>query len=251
MNVIEVENAGKVFRRHTESKLLRQQLSTFFRPRSSEHLLHALRNVSFRVGEGESLAVLGANGAGKYTLLNLIAGLTQPDSGKVRVTGRVAALLELGAGFHHDLTGYENLFLNAALLGFNKKQILERKDAIIGFSELDDFIFEPIRTYSQGMILRLAFSIAVHVNPKILIVDEVLGVGDAHFQKKCAARIAELRQEGRTLICVSHSPQLVSEVLRPCYLAGSRPVVDGRSCPRCHGCIHGLHGLRRAARTRS
>src|SRR4051794_11015777 len=194
MNVIEVNNAGKAFRRRAEAKLLRQRFFDFLKPRSStESFHHALRNVSFSVAEGEGLAILGSNGAGKSTLLNMIAGLARPDSGSLRVNGRVAALLELGAGFHPDLTGYENMFLNAAFLGFTKAQVLERQQAIVDFAELAEFMYEPIRTYSQGMILRLAFAIAVHVDPKILIVDEVLGVGDAHFQNKCATRIAELR----------------------------------------------------------
>lgn len=180
------------------------------------------------MAEGESVAIIGANGAGKSTLLNLIAGLAQPDEGAIHVRGRVAALLELGSGFHRDLTGIENVALNAALLGFNERQLVQRMPEIFEFAELGDFIREPIRTYSSGMIVRLAFSIAVHVDPSILIVDEVLGVGDSKFQEKCAERIRTLRSEGKTLLCVSHAPAMIRDYCdRAVWLDHGRVVSDG------------------------
>jgi ABC-type polysaccharide/polyol phosphate transport system ATPase subunit len=182
------------------------------------------------VSEGESVAIIGSNGAGKSTLLSLIAGLAAPDMGTVTVRGRIAALMELGSGFHPDLTGIENTLLNASLLGFDQKQIRERLPAIIEYSEIGEFIQQPIRTYSSGMVARLAFSIAIHVDPAILIVDEVLGVGDRHFQEKCVESIAKLRHEGRTMLSVSHNPRLVHGFCnRAVWLDHGRIVMDGEA----------------------
>jgi len=229
MHVIEVQNVSKVFRLHSASKLLRERIRELFRPKPG-NLLHALRNVSFTVAAAEGVAIVGSNGAGKSTLLSLIAGLTRPDQGSIRVNGRVAALLELGSGFHPDLTGVENVTLNAALLGFTERQANDALPEIVKFAEIGDFIHEPIRTYSSGMVVRLAFSIAVHVDPTILIVDEVLGVGDTHFQEKCLARITELRAQGRTLLCVSHSPRMVLDFCdRAVWLDHGQVVMDGDS----------------------
>src|SRR5262249_54680314 len=145
----------------------------------------ALRNVSFQVESGEGLAVVGPNGAGKSTLLSLVAGLVRPDSGTVSSSGRIAALLELGSGFHHDLTGTENVRVTAALFGFSRKRTSDVFDSIVEFSGIGDFIDEPLRTYSSGMIMRLAFSVAINSDPDILLIDEVLAVGDQAFQAKC------------------------------------------------------------------
>jgi ABC-type polysaccharide/polyol phosphate transport system ATPase subunit len=209
MALIEVNRVSKFFRRNQGRKLLREQLVDMFRLRREHDFFCALRNVSFEVAEGESVAIIGENGAGKSTLLSLVTGLAQPDEGTVRVNGRVAALLTLGSGFHPDLTGEENVYMNAALLGFSEREARAAFPAIVEFSEIGKFITEPIRTYSSGMTLRLAFSVAVHVNPAILIVDEVLGVGDAHFQEKCTTKIADLRRQGITMLSVSHSPAMV------------------------------------------
>jgi lipopolysaccharide transport system ATP-binding protein len=208
MTVIEIDNVSKSFRRHTGPKLIRERIGDFFRDRAEESF-RAVKNVSFKVSDGEGVAIVGANGAGKSTLLSIIAGLCEPDEGAVRVQGRVVALLELGSGFHYDLTGMENVMLNAALLGFSEQETKEKLADIIEFSEIERFINEPIRTYSSGMVVRLAFSIAVHINPSVLIVDEVLGVGDSNFHAKCVARIKQMRQNGQTLLCVSHSPVTV------------------------------------------
>jgi len=230
--VIEVNGVSKAFRRHTGRKLLREQIADLFRRTQEEEKFYALRNVSFRVAEGESVALIGENGAGKSTMLSLVTGLAQPDGGSIRVTGRVAALLELGSGFHPDLTGEENVMMNAALLGFTERQAKERLPAIAEFSEISKFINEPIRTYSSGMVMRLAFSVAVHVDPAILIVDEVLSVGDAHFQEKCMDKIAELRSRGVTMLAVSHMSKMVTDFCdRAIWLHHGQLVMDGPSSP--------------------
>jgi ABC-type polysaccharide/polyol phosphate transport system ATPase subunit len=166
---------------------------------------HALREISFTVHHGESVAVIGHNGAGKSTLLNLTTNLCRPDRGRVEVHGRVAALLDLGAGFHPDLTGAENVRTNAALLGLSRREVRRKFDEMVDFAEIGDFINEPLRTYSSGMVMRLAFSVAVSVDPDILIIDEVLGVGDMAFFAKCQKRIMQFRHSGKTILCVSHS----------------------------------------------
>lgn len=164
----------------------------------------ALQEVSFTVYDKEVVGIIGRNGAGKSTTLGLVAGVLAPTSGEVLVNGRIAPLLELGAGFHHDLTGRENIMLNALLLGLTKAQVDERLDDIIVFSELREFIDQPIRMYSSGMLARLGFSIAVHTEPDILLIDEVLSVGDQQFQEKSAKKIHEFREKGVTIIFVSH-----------------------------------------------
>jgi ABC-type polysaccharide/polyol phosphate transport system ATPase subunit len=203
MPSVEFQNVSKYFDRHGGQMLIRDRLSHLFRPKPRE-LFYALRDVSFSVRPGESLAVVGQNGAGKSTLLNLATSLCSPSEGTVRIKGSVAALLELGAGFHGDLTGTENLRINAALLGLTRKQVNQRFDKIVEFSGIGEFMEEPLRTYSSGMRMRLAFSIAVNVDPDILIIDEILGVGDQEFFAKCFERIMEFRHAGKALLCVSH-----------------------------------------------
>jgi lipopolysaccharide transport system ATP-binding protein len=224
--VIEFQSVSKSFR-GTQAKLLRVYVQEFFRNKPDAPFF-ALRDVSFRLGEGESLAVVGRNGAGKSTLLGLVAGLAQPNAGRIDVRGRVAALLELGSGFHPELTGIENLRLNASLLGLSRKKTDDVFDEIIAFSEIGDFVREPLRTYSSGMIVRLAFSVAIHVDPDILIVDEVLAVGDQGFQAKCFARIRQFRDAGKTLLFVSHAPGVVKELCdRALWLDHGRVRMDG------------------------
>ncbi|MGH9722128.1 MAG: ABC transporter ATP-binding protein [Bryobacteraceae bacterium] len=225
--LIDVSNVSKTFRLHTGRKLIREQVRDWFR-RSDAHRFFALRDVSFQIHPNESVAIVGANGAGKSTLLSLIAGVASPDQGTIRVNGRVAALLELGSGFHPDLTGEENVYLHASLLGFHREETTAMFDEIVNFAEIRDFIHEPLRTYSAGMVCRLAFAVAVHVNPGILIVDEVLGVGDAGFQEKCSEKIAALRREGKTLLCVSHSAATVTSMCdRAIWLEHGRVRMDG------------------------
>jgi len=211
MSVVEFDNVSKSFSRHAGQMLLRQQLSRFFR-RATQDRFYAVRNVSFRLEEGESLAVIVANGAGKSTLLGLVAGLAKPDEGRVAVNGRVAALLELGSGFHPDLTGRENVRLNASLLGMTRARTEELFEQIVDFSGIGEFIDQPLRTYSTGMVMRLAFSVAVTVDPEILLIDEVLAVGDTAFQAKCFDKIREFRHFRKTLLCVSHAGGIIQEL---------------------------------------
>src|SRR5262245_11469936 len=204
MVVIEADRVSKTFPHAGEAKLLRVHLMERFRG-VKRTPFYALKNVTFRLEQGETLGLIGGNGAGKSTLLSLICGLGSPNSGTIKVNGRVAPLLELGSGFHPDLTGRENIFLNASLLGITRKQTLEQFDSIVEFSGIREFIEEPIRTYSSGMNMRLAFSVAVHVDPDILVIDEVLGVGDQEFQSRCFDRLQLFRKTGKTLLFVSHS----------------------------------------------
>ncbi|WP_262264458.1 ABC transporter ATP-binding protein [Pantoea dispersa] len=172
----------------------------------------AIENISFKINKGESVALIGRNGAGKSTSLGLVAGVIKPSRGKVHVQGRVASMLELGGGFHPELTGRENIKLNATLLGLRKKEIKQKIDKIIEFSELGEFIDEPIRVYSSGMLAKLGFSVITQVDPDILIIDEVLAVGDISFQKKCIKVINEFKNKGVTILFVSHSMGDISKV---------------------------------------
>ena len=211
---IRCRNITKAFTRHTGQMLARQYLMSWWNRKSAHSVerFYALRDVSFDVPEGQSLAVVGTNGAGKSTLLSVITGLAYPEEGTVEINGRVAALLELGSGFHPDLTGRENVRLNAALLGFTERQTNEAFESIVEFAGIGDFMDEPLRTYSSGMTMRLAFSVAVNVDPEILIIDEVLAVGDHAFQAKCFERILAMRRAGKTLVCVSHGAQMLMEL---------------------------------------
>ena len=195
---------------HDRTHSLKEVLVRFRRARYED--LWALRGVTMRVEPGEAVGVIGANGSGKSTLLKCVARVIEPSRGTVSVRGRVSALLELGAGFHPDLTGRENVFINGAMLGMTRREIRARFDDIVAFSELEQFIDSPVRTYSSGMYMRLGFSVAVHVDPDVLLVDEVLAVGDEQFQAKCRARIAAMKARGVTILFVSHDLPRVQEV---------------------------------------
>lgn len=196
------------------------------RPRSREHV--ALRGVDLDIGAGEAVGIVGANGSGKSTLLKLIGGIISPDRGAVAVGGSVAAMLELGAGFHPDFSGRENVHMNASIHGLSRRDVDERMDDIIAFAELESFIDAPIRTYSSGMQMRLAFAVSSHVNPDVMLLDEVLAVGDEAFQRKCLARIFEFRRRGGTLVFVSHDPAAIERVCdRAVLLDDGRVVSDG------------------------
>ena len=230
MRIIACEHVSKIFRRTTGPKLIRHHIADIFRPRSTEHDFYALKNITFEMMNGESLAIIGGNGAGKSTLLSLVTGLARPDEGRLEVKGKIAALLELGSGFHPDLTGAENLRLNAALLGFSRKETDAIFDSVVDFSGVAEFINEPLRTYSSGMAVRLAFSVAVNLNPDILIVDEVLAVGDQAFQSKCFDRIREMRRAGKSLLFVSHSAGMVLELCdRALWLDRGELIVQGEA----------------------
>lgn len=188
----------------------------------------ALTDVSFHINDGETVALLGLNGSGKSTLLKLISGVMRSDDGRVLVRGNVAGLIEVGAGFHPDLTGRENVYLNGAILGMTEKQIDDRFDAIVAFSEIEEFIDTEVKFYSSGMFLRLAFSVAVHTEPDIFLVDEILAVGDEPFQRKCLARIRELKNAGHALVIVSHDLDMVAKLCeRGILLEQGRVIVDG------------------------
>jgi lipopolysaccharide transport system ATP-binding protein len=198
----------------------------------SSRAFWALQDVSFRVAEGESVCIVGDNGAGKSTLLRLICGLGRPTRGVARAEGRVAALLELGAGFHPQLTGRENLYVSAIVSGLRRAEVDERFRDIVEFAEVGAFIDQPLRTYSSGMQMRLAFSVAIHVDPGLLIVDEALAVGDKRFQARCVEHIERFHREGRTLLVVSHDLALVRRFCqRAIHLRHGRVVRDGAIGP--------------------
>lgn len=209
MDIVVLENVSKSYSRGASRQFLRTFLRNRLLRREPGERFYALRDLSLRVREGESLGVVGPNGAGKTTLLSIVAGLTVPDGGVVEVRGRVAALLELGSGFHPDLTGAENVMINAALLGLSRREARARFEEIVEFSGIADFIGEPLRTYSAGMVMRLAFSVAMNVQPDVLLIDEVLAVGDQEFQAKCLHKIAELKRAGKALICTSHDLEIL------------------------------------------
>ena len=172
----------------------------------------ALKNVNLQISSGETIGIIGKNGAGKSTILGLLAGVLKPSSAQVTVDGRIAPLLELGAGFHTELSGRENILLNGILLGMLKREVEEKIDSIIEFSELEEFINQPIRTYSSGMLARLGFSVAVHCEPDILLLDEVLSVGDQDFQKKCIEKMLGFKRSGKTIVFVSHSEKQIEQI---------------------------------------
>lgn len=224
-----VENVSKRFLlRHTHS--LKETFIAAVRRKPLATSFNALENVTFEIAEGESVALLGFNGSGKSTLLKLIAGVLQPDSGEVLTRGRVAGLIEVGAGFHPDLSGRENIYLNAAILGMTAKETQARFAEIVEFSEIEKFIDTEVKHYSSGMFLRLAFSVAIHTEVDILLIDEILSVGDEPFQRKCLAKIRELHLAGKTLVVVSHDLDMVSGLCdRGILVAAGKVVFDGGS----------------------
>ena len=208
-NIIEVEGLGKKYKQYaTKSKRVWEWISG----KNMHDERWVLKDISFNVSKGESIGIVGHNGAGKSTLLKIITGTTTPTTGSVRLNGHIAALLELGMGFHPDFTGMQNIFMAAQLMGLNNEQINELIPEIRAFSELGDYLNQPIRTYSSGMVVRLGFSVATSVRPDILIVDEALSVGDAYFQHKCFDRIKRFKEEGTTIFFVSHDPGAVKNL---------------------------------------
>jgi ABC-type polysaccharide/polyol phosphate transport system ATPase subunit len=209
---IEFEDVVQRFRIiHERSDTLREVFAKITRRQTSYHDFLALKHVSFAVDPGEMVGIIGRNGSGKSTILKIIAGVYAPTSGRVHVEGSIAPLIELGAGFHHELTGRENILLNGLLLGLTKQQVLEREPSIIEFAELGDFIDAPVKQYSSGMYMRLAFSVAVAIDPDILLIDEILGVGDTRFQQKCMERIQRFQASGKAIVFVSHDMNSIRE----------------------------------------
>lgn len=212
MNAIDVRNLSKKFIiSHEKEALVRSILPAIFRPAYKEELW-ALKDISFCLKKGESLGVIGPNGAGKSVLLNILAGITALSQGDVKLSGKVSTILTLGAGFHYELTGEENIFLNATILGMSVKEIRQKFDSMVDFSGLDGFIDAPIQTYSMGMLLRLGFSIATHMDFDILLVDEIIGVGDLQFREKSLNKLKEFRDKGKTIILASQALDLVKEI---------------------------------------
>jgi lipopolysaccharide transport system ATP-binding protein len=208
--VVRVQNLCKAFSRREQRRGMAGILSGMFSPRESEKLW-ALRDISFEVKAGEMLGIVGANGAGKSTLLRMLGGVGRPTGGELAVSGRIGALLDLGGGFQGDLSGRENAIIAAVVAGLLRQEALDRMDEIVGFAELEDFIDAPVRTYSTGMTMRLAFAVAVHTEPDVMLVDEFLSVGDLAFQAKCINRISELRARGCAIVLVSHSMDQIRE----------------------------------------
>jgi ABC-2 type transport system ATP-binding protein len=224
---IVVDDVAKRFvLRHDRS--LKELAVAMVRGRDTRNSFMALAGVSLTVNDGEAVALLGFNGSGKSTLLKLISGVMRPDRGSVLVRGRIAGLIEVGAGFHPDLTGRENVFLNGAILGMDEATLRRRFDEIVAFSEIERFIDTEVKFYSSGMFLRLAFAVAVHTDPEVFLIDEILSVGDEPFQRKCLDRVRELRSEGRTLVIVSHDLDMVAKLCdRGVVLQGGTVAVDG------------------------
>ena len=214
MNAIDVVHASKVYRRYSrrhqfstlKSALLSRSLIRDLRP---DETFLALQDVTFAVPRGRTLGVIGRNGSGKSTLLKLVAGITKPTSGTVRVSGRISALIELGAGFHPEISGRENVFINGIMLGLTKREVAARFDEIVDFAEMSEFIDAPVKTYSSGMYMRLGFAVAIHVDPDVLLVDEVLAVGDEGFTHKCLDKFSEFKRRGKTILLVTHALGLV------------------------------------------
>jgi ABC-type polysaccharide/polyol phosphate transport system ATPase subunit len=207
MGAIHIENVSKRYELHPRRDLLSR--SAMRKLGGKPEPFWALRDINAYIPAGESVAIVGGNGAGKSTLLGIIAGVIAPSSGSVTRTGRISALLELGTGFHPDLTGRENIVLNASLLGLTRAEVNAKFDSIVAFSEMERFLDEPLRTYSSGMMARLAFATAIHVDPEIVVLDEVMAVGDAAFQTKCVHRVKQMADSGATMLVVSHQITLV------------------------------------------
>lgn len=226
---IVVDDVSKIFNiRHTHSLKELIVAKVKGRREATVDRFHALDHVGFSVRDGEAVALLGLNGSGKSTLLKLISGVMRVDGGQILVRGKIAGLIEVGAGFHPDLTGRENVYLNGAILGMSEEQIEAQFDDIVAFSEIEEFIDTEVKFYSSGMFLRLAFAVAVHTDPDVFLVDEILAVGDEPFQKKCLARIRQLKESGKALVIVSHDLDMVAKLCdRGILLRRGRIVHDG------------------------
>lgn len=218
MDVIILENVSKRFRKYIlksnyttlKTYFVNKILSRKQQNYNSNHI-EAVKNISLIVPQGMTLGIIGRNGSGKSTLLKLLAGIYRPDSGRIKVNGRISALIELGAGFHPEFTGRENIYINGIILGLTKKEIQRKFDEIVEFAELNDFIDAPVRTYSSGMYMRLGFSVAVNVEPDILLLDEVLAVGDEGFMKKCMAKMDDFKARKKTIVLVTHNLSMVEK----------------------------------------
>ena len=226
-NSIEVKNLTKKFRVYSDKGRTLKEKMLFWRRNAYENRV-VLDDISFNIKRGEAVGLIGHNGCGKSTTLKLLTRIMYPTSGTVSVNGKVSALIELGAGFHPDMSGRENIYINASIFGLSKKEIDKKLDDIIAFSELSEFIDNPVRTYSSGMYMRLAFAVAINVEAEILFIDEILAVGDVAFQEKCFNKLVEIRDAGTTIVIVSHSLGQIEKICsRSIWLDGGKIRMDG------------------------
>jgi len=226
---ISIQHVSKLFRKQNQ-KTFKEFIPALLSRQTTSETFWALQDINLEIKKGESFGIIGPNGSGKSTLLKLIAGVTQPTKGSIEVHGRLAPLIELGAGFHPELTGRENVFLNGVILGMKRKEIELKFKEIVDFAELWDFIDQPVKHYSSGMYLRLAFAVAVHTDPEILLIDEILAVGDTSFQDKCKKRMAKFHDQGKTILIVSHAMDAITSFCqRACFINQSRQVVTGEA----------------------
>ena len=225
-----VEDVHKTFSVYLDKANTIKEKLLFLFSRNRKEKREVLKGINLKIKKGESVALIGVNGGGKSTLLKLMTKIIYPNKGKITINGKLTSLLELGAGFHPDFSGRENIYFNASIFGLTKKEIDDRLEDIIEFSELKDYIDNPVRTYSSGMFMRLAFSVAINVNADILLIDEILFVGDQHFQDKCYRKMKELTQQGKTMVFVTHSLQSVSDLCnRAVWLHEGKIQLDGNS----------------------
>ncbi|MBR1653888.1 MAG: ABC transporter ATP-binding protein [Clostridia bacterium] len=225
-----VEDVHKTFSVYLDKANTIKEKLLFLFSRNRKEKREVLKGINLKIKKGESVALIGVNGGGKSTLLKLMTKIIYPNKGKITINGKLTSLLELGAGFHPDFSGRENIYFNASIFGLTKKEIDDRLEDIIEFSELKDYIDNPVRTYSSGMFMRLAFSVAINVNADILLIDEILSVGDQHFQDKCYRKMKELTQQGKTMVFVTHSLQSVSDLCnRAVWLHEGKIQLDGNS----------------------
>ncbi|WP_312647412.1 ABC transporter ATP-binding protein [Aminipila sp.] len=234
--MIEISNVSMCYKVQRENiKSLKEYVVNVIKGKVTYDEFCALDNININIGKGEVCGIIGSNGAGKSTLLKLIAGVLAPTTGEISVKGTIAPMLELGAGFDQDLTARENIYLNGAILGYSKEFLDSKYNSIVDFSELHSFMEQPIRTFSSGMMMRLAFSIATIIEPEILIVDEILSVGDAHFAEKSSKRMKELMSGGTTVIMVSHVLQQIEDICdRVIWLENGKIVLEGESMEVCN-----------------
>lgn len=228
-DTIIVENVSKSFSVYQDKANTIKEKLLFFK-RNRKEKITVLKNINLKIKKGETVALIGVNGSGKSTLLKLMTKIIYPDTGKIVTNGKLTSLLELGAGFHPDFSGRENIYFNASIFGLTKKEIDARLNDIIKFSELEEFIDNPVRTYSSGMYMRLAFSVAINVDADILLIDEILSVGDQHFQEKCYDKMRELKEQGKTMVFVTHSMDSIRNLCtRAVWLCDGELKMDGET----------------------
>ena len=224
-----MKDLDKVYKLYDKpSDRLKEALGLTKKKKYKEH--HALSNVDLKIYQGETVGIIGTNGSGKSTILKIITGVLNPSAGEVKVNGRISALLELGAGFNQEYNGIENIYLNGTMIGFSEKEIDEKMDAILEFADIGDYVYQPVKTYSSGMFVRLAFAVAINIEPEILIVDEALSVGDVFFQAKCYHKFEEFKQMGKTILFVSHDLSSISKYCDRVVLL-IRALSWGKVCP--------------------